>query len=93
MKFEEEEKEKKLADQKIEISKLRKKKDTDSLVNFNAKDVAKKQELINISEQLDMELKETFDKKEQMFEKSPHLHLPNIAEAVNPGYEGIRNFL
>ena len=31
---------------------------------------------------------------EKTFEKAtPHLHFPNIAEAVNPGYESLRNFL
>ena len=70
VKFEEEEKEKKLIDQKIEISRLIQKKENDTLANFSAKDVARKQELNSEKDKLELELKETADKKEQAFDKT-----------------------
>ena len=73
VKFEEEEKEKKLADQKIEISRLNQKKDQEALANFSPKDVAKKQELISKNEALEMDLKEALDKNQQCFEKTNNI--------------------
>ena len=67
VKFDEEEKEKKLADQKIEIAKLSQKKDEESLANFSPADIAKKQDLINQSEALEMDYKDHFDRKQQYF--------------------------
>jgi len=75
VKFEEEEKEKKLIDQKIEISRLIQKKENDTLANFSAKDVARKQELNSEKDKLDLEIKETADKKEQAFDKTYKLNL------------------
>ena len=75
VKFEEEEKEKKLIDQKIEISRLIQKKENDTLANFSAKDVARKQELNSEKDKLELELKETADKKEQAFDKTYKLNL------------------
>ena len=75
VKFEEEEKEKKLIEQKIEISRLIQQKENDSLANFSAKDVARKQELNSEKDKLELELKETFDKKEQTFDRSYKLNL------------------
>jgi len=75
VKFEEEEKEKKLIDQKIEISRLIQKKENDTLANFSAKDVARKQELNSEKDKLELELKETQDKKEQAFDKTYKLNL------------------
>jgi hypothetical protein len=70
VKFEEEEKEKKLIDQKIEISRLIQKKENDTLANFSAKDVARKQELNSEKDKLELEGKEILDKKEQTFDRS-----------------------
>ena len=75
VKFEEEEKEKNLIDQKIEISRLIQKKENDTLANFSAKDVARKQELNSEKDKLELELKETQDKKEQAFDKTYKLNL------------------
>ena len=75
VKFEEEEKEKKLIEQKIEISRLMQQKENDTLANFSAKDVARKQELNSEKDKLELELKETFDKKEQTFDRSYKLNL------------------
>ena len=75
VKFEEEEKEKKLVEQKIEISRLIQQKENDTLANFSAKDVARKQELNSEKDKLELELKETFDKKEQTFDRSYKLNL------------------
>ena len=75
VKFEEEEKEKKLVEQKIEISRLIQQKENDTLANFSAKDVARKQELNSEKDKLELELKETFDKKEQTFNRSYKLNL------------------
>ena len=74
-KFEEEEKVKKLIEQKIEISRLIQKKENDTLINFSSKDLARKQELNSEKDKLELELKETFDKKVQTFEKSYRLNL------------------
>ena len=75
VKFEEEEKEKKLIEQKIEISRLMQQKENDTLANFSAKDVARKQELNSEKDKLELELKETFDKKEQTFDRSYKLNI------------------
>ena len=75
VKFEEEEKEKKLIDQKIEISRLIQKKENDTLANFSAKDVARKQELNSEKDKLELELKETQDKREQAFDRTYKLNL------------------
>ena len=75
VKFEEEEKEKKLIEQKIEISRLIQQKENDTLANFSAKDVARKQELNSEKDKLELELKETFDKKEQTFDRSYKLNI------------------
>ena len=73
VKFDEEEKEKRLADQKIEIAKLYQKKDEESLANFSPQDIAKKQDLINQSEALEMDYKDHFDRKQQYFEKTKEI--------------------
>jgi hypothetical protein len=73
VKFDEEEKEKRLADQKIEIAKLYQKKDEESLVNFSHQDIVKKQDLINQSEALEMDYKDHFDRKQQYFEKTKEI--------------------
>ena len=54
-KFKEEEKEKLIADQKLEIARLGQKKDQESLANLRPQDVARKQELINQSEAYEMD--------------------------------------
>ena len=51
------------------------KKENDTLANFSAKDVARKQELNSEKDKLELELKETFDKKEQTFDRSYKLNL------------------
>ena len=50
-------------------------KENDTLANFSAKDVARKQELNSEKDKLELELKETFDKKEQTFDRSYKLNL------------------
>ena len=64
-KLKEEEKEKLIADQKLEIARLGQKKDQESLANLRPQDVARKQELINQSEAYEMDCKELMDKKKQ----------------------------
>ena len=78
-KFKEEEKEKLIADQKLEIARLGQKKDQESLANLRPQDVARKQELINQSEAYEMDYKELLDKKKQKYEMVNNLTNERIA--------------
>ena len=51
------------------------KKENDTLANFSAKDVARKQELNSEKDKLELELKETQDKREQAFDRTYKLNL------------------